>query len=441
MRGWRAILLSLGLAFAVSAGAQRADDGSERRSHIPIPGAEPGMDPQKLFDERLKQMEKRVEDLEKLRKLLGNQDVNKLIDDLKNQKGIDLHDPRVRDQLKKFADQQNAGGAQMKLTPEDIDRLKGMLEKLQAQGKGKDGGVNPDWDWLKGKHDPMPPRNAKGKKGREPPPFDRPEGWTDPEAQERARKQLEEWSKQFENWADKLDDAPALQDAVRDLGRAFLEMRGGDLPPEDRLDTQLADLNRYSRDVGGWLRDSWKGMGDMGGLGDLKLPPMPRFDLPKPTLPEIRPVSPVNLPHSLPNVSGPSGSWKEIVLVIGGCVLAVILWKVLRLILAIRRGKDNSAWKLGPWPLDPSKIASREDLVRTFEYLSLLRCGYPARTWNHLAIASQLGGETNDRRQAARQLAALYEQARYAPGDESLPAEALAAARRDLCFLAGVAAV
>src|SRR5262249_5329448 len=157
---------------------------------------------------------------------------NKLIEDLKNQKGIDLHDPRVRDQLKKFADQQNAGGAQMKLTPEDIERLKGMLDKLQAQGKGKDSGINPDW--LKGKHDPMPPRNGKGKKGRENAPFDRPEGWTDPEAQERARKQLEEWSKQFENWADKLDDAPALQEAVRDLGRAFLEMRGGDLPPEDR---------------------------------------------------------------------------------------------------------------------------------------------------------------------------------------------------------------
>src|SRR5262249_17453220 len=74
-------------------------------------------------------------------------------------------------------------------------------------------------------------------------------------------------------------------------------------------------------------------------------------------------------------------------------------------------------------------------------YLSLLRCGYPARVWNHLTIASQLGGKTDDRRQAARQLAALYEQARYAPEDEPLPAEALAAARRDLCFLAGVAAL
>src|SRR5215813_4130147 len=107
MRCWGAILLGVGLALAAgSAGAQKADDLPERRSHIPIPGAEPGMDPQKLFDERLKQMEKRVEDLEKLRKLLGNQDVNKLIEDLKNQKGIDPHDPHLRDQLKKFIDQQ-----------------------------------------------------------------------------------------------------------------------------------------------------------------------------------------------------------------------------------------------------------------------------------------------------------------------------------------------
>src|SRR5262245_22373496 len=120
-RGW-GIILGLVLA-AGGAIAQRGDE-FERRSHIPIPGAEPGMDPQKIFDERLKQMDKRVEDLEKLRKLLGNQDVNKLIEDLKNQKGIDPHDPRLRDQLKQFIDQQNPGGAQMKLTPEDIERLK-----------------------------------------------------------------------------------------------------------------------------------------------------------------------------------------------------------------------------------------------------------------------------------------------------------------------------
>jgi hypothetical protein len=44
------------------------------------------------------------------------------------------------------------------------------------------------------------------------------------------------------------------------------------------------------------------------------------------------------------------------------------------------------------------------------------------------------------RQQAATELARLYEQARYAPQDDTLSAEDLAAARRDLCFLAGVGA-
>ena len=93
-------------------------------------------------------------------------------------------------------------------------------------------------------------------------------------------------------------------------------------------------------------------------------------------------------------------------------------------------------------------------MIRAFEYLSLLWLGPPARNWNHQVIAERMGEEDKAgpdapklmswdafaQRQAAGQLAALYERARYAPPGEPLPDDALAAARRDLCFLAGMPA-
>jgi hypothetical protein len=68
--------------------------------------------------------------------------------------------------------------------------------------------------------------------------------------------------------------------------------------------------------------------------------------------------------------------------------------------------------------------------------------GPAARPCHHLELAARLGGPTADaeRRRAAGELARLYEQARYAPEDDQLSADDLAAARRDLCLLAGVGA-
>jgi hypothetical protein len=78
----------------------------------------------------------------------------------------------------------------------------------------------------------------------------------------------------------------------------------------------------------------------------------------------------------------------------------------------------------------PDLVASRGDLVKAFEHLACLRLGEPALRQNHLELGDRLG---------AAGLARLYEQARYAPPEEPLPAADLAAARRDLCRLAGVA--
>jgi hypothetical protein len=94
--------------------------------------------------------------------------------------------------------------------------------------------------------------------------------------------------------------------------------------------------------------------------------------------------------------------------------------------------------------VDPAQVATRQDLIRAFEYLSLLRLGPAARSWNHRAIAARLSAEPSDaaaeRRCAAAHLAGLYERARYAPPGDPLPDGEVRDARRDLCLLAGVAA-
>jgi hypothetical protein len=73
--------------------------------------------------------------------------------------------------------------------------------------------------------------------------------------------------------------------------------------------------------------------------------------------------------------------------------------------------------------------------------LALLCLGPAARTRHHLELADQLGGPAGAdpaRREAARHLARLYEQARYSPDDGPLPAADLARARQELCSLGGV---
>jgi hypothetical protein len=102
-------------------------------------------------------------------------------------------------------------------------------------------------------------------------------------------------------------------------------------------------------------------------------------------------------------------------------------------------GARAKAWSAGPWPVHPSRVSTREDLIRAFEHLAFLCLGPAARNLNHLEVAGRLGETAGDRAGPAARLAHLYEQARYAPPDELLPADQLTAARGDLSTLAGAA--
>jgi hypothetical protein len=173
-----------------------------------------------------------------------------------------------------------------------------------------------------------------------------------------------------------------------------------------------------------------------------------------------------------PRASGEAVGWGLLwVLVIGGA--GVVVWKA----MAWRWGeavRARAAGRLSSWPVHPGLIETAEELIQAFEYLSVLRLGIVARSWNHLAIAAGLTGETattveaklteslpgtwraaaerrsgapclswssDEERMAVAHLAALYERVRYAPPGDPLSDTALAVARRDLCILGGVPAL
>jgi hypothetical protein len=132
-------------------------------------------------------------------------------------------------------------------------------------------------------------------------------------------------------------------------------------------------------------------------------------------------------------------------------MLSLLMLGVIVLFLC-KRGFDSNGlpgsgadgeWRLGPWPVPPNAVSSRQDVIRAFEYLALLRFGPAAAACHHRRLAERLAEQDSGNPghcQSAEMLAWLYEQARYAPDGEALSQEQLSDARHALCSLAGVTA-
>jgi hypothetical protein len=117
-------------------------------------------------------------------------------------------------------------------------------------------------------------------------------------------------------------------------------------------------------------------------------------------------------------------------------LLGFILWRRFRGANVKHLATTNST--PSSLSIDPLTIATRQDVVRAFESLSLSKCGQEAVNWHHRQIATAIGSKEPGHQQAVDQLAVLYEKARYAPANEQFSETDIAAARVQVCQIAGV---
>jgi hypothetical protein len=146
----------------------------------------------------------------------------------------------------------------------------------------------------------------------------------------------------------------------------------------------------------------------------------------KPKLPQIHaPHLPSLSRPSLPPVSAPlvptmSSLGTLAIWLLCLALLALFAWQVSRWIGLPGRAARDAAIDLGPWPVQPGAVATRRELVQAFDYLALLLLGVKARAWHHRAVAQAMARRAAPCAGAAMEIGALYEQARYTDGAETL---------------------
>jgi hypothetical protein len=427
----------------------RADTGSSDKnpdersqSHIPIPLH--GMDLQKALAERVQVLQETTETNQFFEDFLKDYRIF-----VKDQKSLEqfvellnkgrlpssLNDPR----LQRIQDDYN-NHKKKEFTPEQQNKIHQIFEKVHRNSQElNDQRLDaPRSPTLDGNGGAMSPGESPSRSQMQPTagPTDHPAirdpGPADSEIEpnffqqltQRLAEQVGEGS-----WA----DSPALMEAVRELKRPHLEIGDWSGLDENSWSGKLAGFSRSVMDSRFWPEVDWSR------LGKLPSPKFParQIDVPKVKVPWKTPSA-----TGFPKISLPSPSslnrglgllWVALII-----LLVVIVWKFLRA-QSQARSPGGRGWKLGPWPVSPEAIASREELILAFEYLSLLKLGPAALSRNHLALAEALAGKKEEGRHAARHLAALYELARYAPERNPISDDALIAARRELCYLAETA--
>jgi hypothetical protein len=273
---------------------------------------------------------------------------------------------------------------------------------------------------------------------------------TQPPQSAMATQSIMNFADRLRHWQPALARSPAFNKAVLELSRHV----GEDDPRWGRLESGATTLQHKLQGFGEslhlerfWPKD---------GLS------IPQGWLPKSSPGAQLPSAPSISAPTLPSLGGPGvglGSWQNPLALLGLAGLAFLVWRVLAKYSGSRDLQPDQRRQLGPWPVQPSAVRSRDELIRAFEYLSLLSCGPHARTWNHRFIAGRLADgkrsaghplatsgaqppgfpvDPGRREQAALELAGLYEKARYAPLSDPFPDSALLSARHNLCYLAGV---
>lgn len=346
-------------------------------------------DPERILLERLLRMQTLDINRDLLKKLLDPKQLERF-------KQLNLDDPKLKERLDKL--------------PEDFKaKLKEDLEKLVEQTKKQPGPAQGEV--------PQPAKPVA-------PPTPKPKSQPKEDLEEKFLRWLKSRMEDMDGsrLGDFIRESPAWSEALSDLRLAALD-RDGHFP----------NLGEWAER---WLPDASRAFEGLGGLPDLPDVSLPSLDL---RLPAIRGSLPRIGGPSLPSVGFFNGlQWALWILLAVAVLIGVVYLLRHRRTAAVRQ---RDGWRPGPWPVDPARIATAEQLIRAFDYLALLRLGPDAQGCNHRTVAERLGpeAEPTTTRQAAHQLAGLYEQARYAP-DAVLSADALAVARQHLCLLAGRAA-
>jgi hypothetical protein len=410
--------------------------------------------PEGDFEKVLEENLQRLKGLENLRGILDRLRANK--DLLKNSKlfnedmlkrlekiggDFDFNDPQNRKLLGDFLDKAQKDPGWLEQMKKDIPKLGKDLPDLADKKKLDEFKklIEPEEKPAEG-GDPSPakPPDAGQPPGGMPPqpPQAMPQGGAG-DSEGDFGDTLRNWLERMKNWkgiGDLVEQSPTIQGAIEDFTLSLMNDKGGPRWDASWLEG-AGNLADYAEK--GWTAFD----AGLANLGNININP-PRISLPSfGSMPSFTVPSFGGGPA--PGGGGSLAFLTYLVWVVMIGALALIFWQFwVRYSGSAGAGRAAPGWRLGAWPVDPGAVANRRELIAAFEYLSLLRLGPAAETWNHRDIAVNLAGEAPAPagRTAADRLAGLYEQARYAPDEGPLPPEALAEARRDLCYLAGVSA-
>jgi hypothetical protein len=454
--------LLAGLFPVVLATHASAEDGTHRRnpSHVPIPFSVGNPDQaQQLLAQKLRD----AQQFGGLQKMLDDRDLPRLLGDIQREPekyglkdeldklrekggGLDLNDPHLRQLINRVLQQQHGdvtvpGGAT--IPHQKLEEWKDWLDRLsghdlvppdagsgasEAPQAGDGPGTEPPADpqHLPPMSDQPPPHT-----GPMPGPPSNPAGSPSPtppaeEAQNRASEGLMNFAEKLRDMDTPLKKSAAWQHFIQDLEHSAGKHTGSNSAFADKargLADRLPPLSRYLP------LDRLKGDNGLSQWGKSLVSNLPSFKWGN--APKLTSAAGWQAPHLSRASLGDPDTWKDslwqlMLLALAVFVLLALVWQRRR-----QARRAGAGWKLGPWPVHPAAVRTRDELVRAFEYLSLLRLGPSARSRNHLEIADRLGLG------AALQLARCYEQARYAPPSDPLPDAELALARRHLTLLAG----
>jgi hypothetical protein len=420
---WIAAVLAVAL-FGHAAEAQREPAGrSEPPDYVRIPVTG---DQEEILKRLLQQAEQRRK-LEEILELI-QRNPEQLPIDLDMVKKLQASDdPGIKKQIAEFKnifEKQILPGLDQKKAA-DLRKALGKLELPAAKDNGKP---------------PVPPPAGSGVAPGAAPSGAPPATPADAEGEEPDGDAFADWFKERmkdlaqSDLRELFQDSPAFRDALLDLER----MRNSPDAPQFGLDWR--DLARRAEGL-----------------------PLPKEKLPLPNLqgwnwdgPRLDRLSPTRGFRMFPRMPGgphvftggrvtPTGDISGVgplaVILVAAALLGAAAWALLFAFpWSPLRRKGAAGAKHLSWPVDPARISTAAELIAAFNHLALLLFGAEARSWNHRDVARQIGddGQPERERQAA-ELAAVYEQARYAPEEPLGPAE-LETARRCLTSLAGVAA-